>query len=223
MRTDAFNWDLLADPKWLLDKLLNKYKIVRVATNYGWNTDHSGSGGGTQEPFRKYVWTGTTASSRGMYLIYVFVLNSGYINRIYIDWTKRLEWRFWLCRDASDPEAVARIQLKESNAEGALAERGIGIEIQNLTMYGEGYGTVRGTVQLGTLTSHQIARVRIVKEGSRLEFWVNGILKGVLTGNYVPNEKGTTAVYEVFSIVNGPTGGVNAILMNGDETIIQEW
>jgi hypothetical protein len=216
-------WDVFRNPKWLLDNLLSKYKVLIVPVNAGWSTSNVGSGGVSYNPLILTASTGTTASSRGMVYIAARHLNSGDLGTDYVDWTKRLELHLILYRVNSDSEAVARIQLKESSSEGALAQRGIGVEIDNYTMYGEGYGTARGTVGIGTLSDYRLVRVKIVKVGAELQFWVNNVLQGRLTGVNVPNVQGTTGACIVVSIVNGTTGGVNAILSVGDIKIIQEW
>jgi len=206
-----------------LDDLLSKYKLISVPTNAGWSSATGGSGGGALEPFRLYVNTGATASSTARFYDLVNGLNSGDIQRNCADWTKRLELNFWVARDNSDPEVAARFQLKESSSEGILAQRGIGISISNFTMVGEAYGTARGTCGLGALTHTQIARIKIVKETDRVEFWVNGVLAGTLTGSAVPSVRGTEVVYLVASIINGTTGGVDAYLLVGNIWIVQEW
>ena len=215
--------DVFKDPKWLLDNLFPKWKVIRVPTNAGWSSSNAGSGGVSQVPFYLTVYTGTTASSRGMTRATVYGLNSGNIHHSYIDWTKRIEISFTLSRTNSDPEAVARFQLKESNAEGALAQRGVGVTISNFNMVGEGYGTARSTVPIGTLTDSRMACVKIVKTDTELQFWVNNELKGTLTGAYVPNVSGTTTGYLLASIINGTTGGVNAQLFISNIQIAQEW
>jgi hypothetical protein len=212
-----------ASGKDVLDDLLKEYKVFVVPTNAGWFASNAGSGAITQVPANMQVNTGTTASSRGMAYCWGRFLNSGNLSIDYADWTKRLELRAILWRQYSDSEAVARLQIKESNVEGALAQRGIGVEVQNYAMYGEGYGTARGTVSLTTLSDNRLIRLRIVKVGAELQFWVDEVLRGRLTGAYVPNVQGTAGTYLVVSIVNGPTGGVNAYLGVGDIKIIQSW
>jgi hypothetical protein len=215
-------WDVYKDPKWLMDNLLRKYKVLRIPTNTSWGTNNAGSGAVTQAPFYIQVQTGTTALSRGLASTQVHGLNPGNAAWYMIDWTKRLELHMNIERTNSDAQCVARIQLKESNAEGALAQRGIGIEIDNYAMVGEGYGTSRGTVSLGNLTDGMPKRIKIVKTSSELRFWVNDVLTGTLTGDSVPNTLATTFTYLVISIVNGSTGGVNAYMAVGNICIIQE-
>jgi hypothetical protein len=207
----------------LLDKLLEKYKVM-IIPPLGFSSSFSGGAGGTGTPFVLYIYTSTTANSIGRFYAYARFLNSGTLPSYeFVDWTKDLELHFLLIHSGSDPEAVSYVQLKESGAEGALAQRGIGIELQNLTLYGEGYGTSRGTVNLGTLTSGYLVKIKIVKKSSKIEFYVNNELKGTLTGSAVPNVAGTASAYFVLSAKNGATGGVNVYHGIGDLKIIQEW
>jgi hypothetical protein len=215
--------DVFRDPRWLLDNLFRKYKVIRLPTNGGWGVSNAGSGGVTQYAMYLGVYTGVAANSRGLAYATPFGLNSGGVYFQNVDWTKWLEIEFIVMRADSDSECVARVQLKESPSEGPLAQRGIGVEIRNYTMYGEAYGTARGTVAIGTLTDRELAHVRIVKTSSEVQFWVNRVLAGRLTGSAVPNVVGTTAGYPVISIVNGATGGVNVSLQVGNIIIVQEW
>jgi hypothetical protein len=217
-------WDVFRDPKWILDNFLAKYKLIRVPTNYNWVMSNVGSGSVAQTPTYLSPRTGVTASSRALAFVYEFGLNSGGISQWYIDWTKRLELEFFISRLNSDAEAVARFQLKESETEGQLAERGIGIQISNYTMVGESYGTARGTVNLATLTDGIAYRIKIVKTASAVEFWVNGVLIGTITtAAAIPNVQGDAQGRIVASIINGVTGGVNACLYISNIIITQEW
>jgi len=217
-------WDVFRDPKWILDNLLAKYKVIRVPTNAGWSTSNTGSGVTGFTPLYMYAYTGTTANSRGLGYCYAYGLNSGDLYKHYADWTKHLEFHFLVARVSSDPQVIARVQLKETSSEGALAQRGIGIEIDNYTLIGEGYGTSRGTVNLGTtLSDDKMYRIKLVLRYGVLEFWVNNVLKGTLSGSYVPNTQGTTNAFLVASIINGSTGGVSTDLYLGNICIIQEW
>jgi len=223
---DTISYSLLkklrANPKPLLDNLLKRYRIINVPTNGGWFTSVAGSGGYTFYPNMLDVHTGTTASSSALVRANAFGLNSS-VSYIYrVDWTKRLEIHFTMARLDSDPECIARFQLKESTALGALAEKGVGIEIANYALRGEGYGTSRGVVNLMTLTNNRAYGVKIVKYGSVLEFWVNNVLLGQLSEANVPNVLGTADTFLVASISNGTTGGVNAYLLVGNIRIIQE-
>jgi hypothetical protein len=205
--SDLKYWDVFRDPKWLLENLLKKYKVIRVQTT-GWSTSNVGSGVVTQYPTYITMATGTTASSRGLATTSIYGPNPGNAHYYFTDWRKKLMLEFICSKGGNDPESVARIQLKEAATEGALAQRGVGIEIDNYSLVGEAYGTARGTVSLVTLSDSRLVRVTIEKLPDRVNFYVNGILYGTLTGSAVPNVVGNATTELVVSIVNGPTGGV---------------
>ena len=226
MVLDTISYSLLkklrANPKPLLDNLLKRYRIINVPTNAEWSYSIVGSGSYSAAPLYLYSRAGTTASSSASVFCWAFGLNSSTINKHYVDWTKRLEIHFTIARLNSDPECVARFQLKESQNIGALAQKGVGVEIANYLLRGEGYGTSRGTVDLMTLSDDRPYKIRIVKDGSVLEFWVNNVLLGKLSGAYVPNVPGANNACLMVSINNGPTGGVNCYFWVSNIWIIQE-
>jgi len=204
-------------------EFFDKYKLIVIPTNAAWTVTVVGSGAFAQVVAYLYVDTGTTPNSSAKLHHWTFGLNSGDRLMHACDYSKRLEWEFVIVRRNSDPEATARIQLKQTIAEGALADQGIGLEISNFDVFGEAYGTARDTVSLGTLTEDRLWRVRIVHiPGARVEFWVNGVLKGTLTGAAVPTGV-TTTTSMVISIINGPTGGVAARFYVSKIVLTQEW
>jgi len=222
MGSDLKYLDVFRYPKWILDNLLSRYKVIRLPPNAGWYVSNAGSGGVGMRPSTFFPYTGTTASSRGMGYDNITGLNSGNLRYFYVDWGKRLEIRFLLYRQNSDPEAVGHVQLKSVSAEGDLTGLGVGLRIDNYAVTGEAYGTARATLSLGTLSDSQIWRVKIVHvPANRVEFYVNEAYVGALTGSAVPS--GSSPAIFVASIINGATGGVNAILGLGDITLIQEW
>jgi len=206
-----------------ITEFLDRYKLVVVPTNAAWVADNAGTGGAFHNLFYLVVQTGTDPNSRGMFRRETSGLNSGDRMHDAVDYGKYLEWRFIVNRIASDPEAVARVQLKQVNIEGALTDVGIGLEIDNFDVYGEAYGTARDTVSLVTLSNNRQRRFKIVLiPGTRVEFWVDGVLRGTLTGDAVPIGV-TTTTFIVASIINGATGGVNAVLYLSDIKFVQEW
>jgi len=222
MASDLKGWDIFRNPVWLLRNLFAKYKVVSLQTYY-WTTSTAGSGGLSIGPDRLNPYTGTTPNSLSLAQRSTFGLNSGNGDVYAIDYSKRLEWYFTLARWHSDPQAVARIQLKNTSTEGALADKGLGLEIQNYAVYGEAYGTARNTVSLMTLTDSSVVRVRIVHvPNSKVEFWINGIKLGELTGTAVPTNV-VTPCYYVISLRNGSTGGVDANVGVGHIWLLQEW
>jgi hypothetical protein len=160
--SDLRGWDLFNDPKWLLENLFTRYKVINVPTDAGWGYAFVGSGSWSQRPFYLHLNTGMTASSSARAYTDPYYLNTNLAQSYYLDWNKRLE--LWLIanRINSDPECIGRIQLKNTNAEGALASLGVGVEFDNYSVIGEAYGTARGTVSLGTIPNETPWRFRIV-------------------------------------------------------------
>lgn len=214
----------LNSTKVFLEDIMGESKEFVVPTNGGWSSSNAGSGGVSMYPLYLVAKTGTSASSRGHACCYAYFLNSSGVYYYLLDWSKRLELSFTAMRSGNDSEAVARFQLKESNSEGQLAEKGLGITVNNYSVVGESYGTSRGTVGLGTLTDNVLRRFKIVLvPGVRVEFWSNSVLTGVLTGNYVPANPPSAPIVLNASIINGATGGVDAFFVVNDVDIIQEW
>jgi hypothetical protein len=212
----------IGDPAYVFD-FLDRYKVVMVPTNANWSTSIVGSGVVMQTPLYISARSGTTANSQGLAYIYQRGLVSGNTTATSIDWRKYLEWRFILDRANSDPECVARVQLKESYAQGALAQQGIGLEISNYNVKGESYGVARGTVNLVNLSNDVGYIFKIVKKSNAVEFYVNNALKGQITNpDYIPNVSSTVFSCFVVSMVNGSTGGVNAIVNVTNIVAIQE-
>lgn len=209
--------------KTLLDRLLSAWKVVDVCHVAGWYTSHVGTGASGASPLEVYINTGANPNSRGLIFDQGCFLNSGTLTVYTCDYTKRLELHFILERTGNDAQAVARVQLKQTSAEGDLAAVGLGLRINNYTVLGEAYGTVRKTVALGVLADRSLWRVKIVfVPGDRVEFWVNGVLTGTLTGTAVPVAV-TAMTYIVISIINGAAGGVACYLEMGNIRFIQEW
>lgn len=217
------------DPISVLASIGKLFKFKIVPTNYtdsagntNWQASHV-NGGGTVYSAVIFCNTSVTANSRGLLFHYANGLNSGDRGQNQCDYSKKLEWNFTVNRDYSDAQVIARMQLKQVNTEGDLANVGLGLRIDNFVLTGEAYGTARQAINLGvSLTTNYRVRVKIIHiPGVRVEFWVNGVLRGTLTGTAVPF--GVLAdTYWVESIINGATGAVNAYIGVGDMLIIQE-
>lgn len=211
------------DVKALYDELLKKYKIVMVPMCAGWTNDLVLSGGAAFYPTWARLNTGVTAFSRGAIFSTTHGLNSGDRGRVQVDYSKRLELDFDITRYVDCPEAVAHFQLKQVDAQGDLADVGLGVRVDNYTMVGEAYGTARQTVALGTLTDNVVCQIKIVHvPANRVEFWVNRVLTGILTGTAIPT--GVLATSRFYgSIINGVLGAINAYFYVGDLKVMQEW
>lgn len=221
--SDLKFWDVFRDPLWLLHNFQARYKHIRMPTNSGWTAFLVNGGAGQGVTYLR-LNTSVTASSSARAVHDILGLTSGNTTADRIDWDKRLEYSFIFQRINSDAQVVARIQLKLTNVEGLLANRGVGLEINNLTVVGEAYGTARQTTgTLKILTSNWSVRAKIVVTATSVEFWVDGVLVESLTGTAVPTGIVVASSFEVVSIINGVTGGVNAYLDIGNIEVVQAW
>lgn len=195
-----------------LATMLIRGNIFQVPTGYGWTAavTNSGTTAATAAMFFS-VATGTTANSTAR--LYAAargfsVVDGGYDK---FNTAKKLYMLVDLWRSSSDAQAVAHFHLKTATTEGVLAQSGMGIQIDNLALKGESYGSELGTVDLNaTLTNNTSARVAMVLyPGSKIEWYVNGNLSGTQsTAAKIPT--GEQAYFFVYSIKNGAAGGVNA-------------
>lgn len=208
------------DPYVLYKNLLDRYVVIPIYMGYGnWNYDYWGSGWPDMLVSHLYVHTGRSRNSGALLLMR---FPDPFEDRWTMDWRKNFELWFTFMRRGSDQECQALIQLKEEYEYGPLTTRGVGIVINNLNLVGESYESSKGTVSLGTIEEGKPVRMRIVKLSGRVEFWVNGLLAGTLTGNVVPNTLGEYDSYILIYIKNGSTGGVDDELYVSNLVFIQE-
>lgn len=193
---------------------------VQVPTA-GW-TALSRVGTGIEASIALYVRvrTGVTAnSSCGSYVeIFGFGVGPGAVN-----FDKELEFEFEIIRSDSDAECVARIQIKAGATVAQLAAKGLEIEIANYSMIGAGYGTARGPVALGNLTSNTRSHIRIHHvPAKRVDFYIDGTLTGSITDTTNIPSGILSVALGLLTINNGATGGVNAFCYLQNMRIRQE-
>jgi hypothetical protein len=135
------------------------------------------------------------------------------------DFDKTVKFSFLVLRVGSDAEAVARFLFAEDFTwpvqEEDIQGYGLGLEIQNLALYGvsRGSGGSKASVDLETaLTAGESALVDIIHyPGEKIEWYVNEELKGTQeTLASIP--AGMRAPRLFWSIKNGVTGGVDAYI-----------
>lgn len=186
-------------------------------THTGWTEVVTGSGATTQG-YLQDVSTGITATSTAARYMTPAGLGMGLAAQ-YIDWDYPIYLYIpYYNRGSSDAEAVARIQLKLVATIGQLADKGFGIQIDNLALTGESYGTARGTVDLSTTLTVDItyAFLIVFTPGASVAFYVDSGNGFTLKGTYstaanVASGNSAANVRLMHSIVNGATGGVNAV------------
>jgi len=212
-------------PVWSSEPAFLGGKLFIITTETYTGSSIANSGAIWDQPTVIRASTGATANSKALVYWGVYGLTTGTQTRGLIDWDKKLHFACGLSRYLSDAECVARLQLKEAITEGILAAKGIGIEINNLAVVGEGYGTSRAETDLSTaFTSLKEYDLHIIHyPGSKIEWYIDNVLKGTedTSGNFPTGNSGTY-FYLVFSIINGGTGGTDCEFWMMRPTIWQE-
>ena len=210
-----------------LPVFIKKANILYISTNAGWVATATGSGITEQGILFLVVRTGATANSSARLTIELagFSQEVG-LSWLRITWDKKLYLILNVGRQNADAEAVARVQIKETDVEGALGAKGIGLRIDNLALVGESYGTELGTVDLATsLTEVKEKQVVIIHSPAipAIYWYVNGVLKGTQsTAANIPSGSAGATTFMVYSIKNGADGGSDARLFIFQPKIWQE-
>ena len=190
--------------------------VLSVLT--GWAEVITGSGA-TAQGYLQELTTGITALSTAARYFTPVGLGVG-LSQSYIDWDYPIYMFIPMyARQNSDAQAVSRIQLKEGTFTiGQLGEQGFGIQIANYVLTGESYKAARGTVDLATTLTDTLtyAFLIVLTPGVSVAFYVDSGGGFVLKGTYsvaanVPSGNGVANPRLMHSIINGATGGVNAL------------
>lgn len=178
-----------------------------------WGMALVGSGAHQNGIEQLFLQTGVTANSSATAAqLFPALAGPNTASHHFWEMDKRHLIGFSLSRAAgNDAECVARFQMKQTNAIGALGAMGLGVRVDNLALVGESYGTALGTVALGNLVLARRNWVCIdLLPGQRVDFYLDGVLAGSqTTANAVPNGDFANLGYLVASVANGATGGVD--------------
>ena len=195
-----------ANPQFIMELLRRQARYMHVSINDLW-TD--GSTGGTSLLYPQYAELACAAAGGqdGLAHCTAAFLNSYVDATVWdrVDFDNMFIWAFDVSRGTgSHADIRARVQLKQAVAEGVLANDGMGIEIQNLSIFGEAFAGAQGTVDLGvlmtTLYTYRIAIVLIPNVS--VDFYVNEVYRGQITAQ-VPTGPAAGTCYWVLSIDNG--------------------
>ena len=192
-----------ATPRFIMELLNRQARTLELPLNGGW-TDGSTVGSAVIEALRMILNTTAAANSDGLAYCVAAFLNDGGVAYDRVDWDNMYIWAFDVERHTGNhADLRGRVQLKEVNTEGILADLGIGIEIQNYAIHGESYHAARATVDLGvTMTATHTYRIMIVLiPGVSVDFYVNGIYRGRIT-TQVPDDLSDATCYFVASMDN---------------------
>ncbi len=183
--------------------------ILHIPTVAGWTSALVGTG----SVYRKIisdqiVRTGATAASSA--LLYAVLSGFGLEATALANYNfdPKTYLLFNYARVSANANIVARFQLKQSAAIGALGTKGIGIKALNFALWGESFGTELGEVDLGvTLTDNREKQIYIVLDpGVSVKWYVNDVLKGTQsTAAAIPTGYGNET-YLVHSILSGDPG-----------------
>ena len=197
-------------------KLLRRGNLLFVPTQAGWTQGATGSGSTSQQISYNLVRTGTTTNSSSR--LYSTAPMFGFQNSYFpgIDYNKQLIWIFNYARSVSATSAIARVQLKNATTEGVLSGKGLGIKIVNSALFGESFGASQQEVNLSTtLAMDQSVQVMIIfYPGSRIEWWIDGVLKGTQsTATFLPSGGVVSSLVHSIS-TTGQTSDAQSYLMH---------
>ena len=167
----------------------NFYEI-EYSHDSAWSSDNNGTGARTGDTFYTYIKTGATNDSVATSYGEVYGLALEGQSRFQIDFSKEFWFEVVLYRHYSDVGSIARVQLKQATAFGSLAAAGLGIEIRDLTVYLETYGTALATVNSGFTmvgVKEYHFQIRHIPGLNRTELYVDGTLLALQTNStYIP-------------------------------------
>ena len=163
------------------------------------------SGTGTTASLVTYAQLRTGATLGSLARLYSTDVVSGLSqNQIFnVDFGLPLRFCFSLTRVTAGASAIGRLQFKTTQADGSLAAKGLGVQLNNYTLAGESYGSALATVALTTLTDGQTYKVEILHyPAQRVEWWINGVLTSTQTTlNAIPSGFGVCYVHSSLSNV----------------------
>ena len=180
--------------------------IHRMATNGAWDTAVTGTGAVTQDAGRILLITGTTDNSTAIaYDVPHGCAPGGVSGRL--DFRNRFIWTFsFTASGGSNANFRRYIQLKEANTAGDLGAIGLGLKLANLTLTGESYATARSDVALMTISASSTYYTVTIDHfpGVKVDFYINGTLKGsITTAANVPNALTSADCYMFLATANG--------------------
>jgi hypothetical protein len=174
-----------------------------VPTNTGLTSAVSGTG--TTASLVTYAQLRTGATLGSLARLYSTDVVSGLSqNQIFnVDFGLPLRFCFSITRVTAGASAIGRLQFKTTQADGSLAAKGLGVQINNYTLAGESYGSALATVALTTLTDGQTYKVEIFHyPAQRVEWWINGVLTATQTTlSAIPTGFGVCYVHSSLSNV----------------------
>jgi hypothetical protein len=166
----------------VFDYFARNGRTVNLLTGSGLTPSTSGTA--TTQAVSNYAQLRTGATSGSVARLYSTEPISGLSqSQIFnINFGLPLRITFSLTRITAGASALGRVQIKQTQADGALAASGLGLQINNYDIFGETYGTSIDTLNAGTLVDGQTYKIEIIHyPANRVEWWVNGVLRAAET------------------------------------------
>jgi len=190
--------------------LVTEAGFVQIPTAAGWSESVANGGTVTQQPTRMLVQSSATANGRAMAIAFMFGFQPGALFNIW-NWDKKTILKFDLT--AANTVALSDRYFQfftEATFDwGDMDNKGMGVYSDNLTLYGESYGTERGVVDLNhTLTHYFGDRIVIVHDPTvpSIKWYINGSLAGTQsTAAKIPSGVASTSPGLQLSVDNGGT------------------
>ena len=147
----------------------------------------SGTGATAAGPRRAVTASGATAGSTASLRTHTEVGGSSGQDHEVIDWSKKIVLHAICASVDATTNGISRMTLGKGTGTGvgALASKGVGIQIEDLALKGVVHdGTTGATVDLSTaLVDDRVYAVTIVSDGSgNVEWFLDGTSKGTSSG-----------------------------------------
>ena len=189
-----------------MELLRRQGRYMHVPINDLWTDNSGGTGSSTLYPQYAEVACAAAGGDHGLVYCRAPFLNSYVDGSTWdrVDFDNMFIWAFDVTRDSGTHADIrARVQLKQANGEGILANDGMGIQIQNYDIYGEAFAAAQATANLNvTMTADYTYRIAIVLiPNVSVDFYVNEVYRGQIT-TQVPTGPAAGTCYWVISIDN---------------------
>jgi hypothetical protein len=189
----------------LFDYVSRKAKRdVLIPTNTGLTAATSGTGTTATLVTYAQLRTGATGGSLARLYSTDIVCGLSQQQLFVVDFGLPLRFEFLLTRITGGASAIGRVQFKTTQADGSLAAKGIGLQVDDYALTGESYGSSLGAINLGvTLVDAETYKVEVLHyPANRVEWWVNGELKATQTTlSAIPSGSGTCYFHSSLSNV----------------------
>ena len=215
---------LRAQPKFLA--IIDQGQWVDLSNFSGFTAATSGSGATASGPRRAVTASGTTAGSTASLRTPTEGGWSSGQDQEVVDWSKKIVLHAICASIDATTNGISRMTLGKATGTGvgALASKGIGIQIEDLALKGIVHnGTTGATVDLSTtLVDERVYAVTIVSDGSgKVEWFLDGTSKGTSSGG--PSGLAATgACLLQMEVDNGADASLHTLTVYGIKAYVEQ-